>query len=347
MWADRDETYGPDHFHPSALGHARWAEHARPVLEAALDAAGRRRAEPAAVASPRPRVPPIRQTYSYVRTRQGTARIRDEGGDGTVVVVMPDSPNVLEHHESSFRILGRDFRVVGLEMPGAGYTDLHPPTDDWPAGSSFDYSLASGARWILDVLEALDVERAILTASCVNGLYSAMAAQLAPDRVEALVLCQTPSLAQLKRWAKAQIPGPLRNRAVGDLIVRVGRRPLAARWYRQVVAPTASIDDRLWFEDLAYEGFRYGSVWRLAPLVNALLREPDDAIGELAPPTYLLWGGADGSHLKAGTDPATAPGPPVATRPVATGHFPDLEDPETFALAVRVAAGLEDPTVFG
>ncbi len=347
MWADRAHTYGPDHFHPSALGHARWADHARPVLEAALAAAARRRSEPGVRSDERPRVPPLRQSYSYVRTPQGVARVRDAGGDGTVVVVMPDSPNVLEHHESSFRVLGRDFRVVGLEMPGAGYTDLHAPAGGRGAGRGFDYSLAAGARWILDVLTALDVERAILTASCVNGLYAAMAAQMAPDRVDALVLCQTPSLAQLKTWAQAQIPAPLRNKVVGDLIVRVARRPLAARWYRQVVAPSATTDDRLWFEDLAYEGFRYGSTWRLAPLVDALMREPDDRIGELEPPTYLLWGGSDGSHLKAGTDPATAPGPPAATRSVATGHFPDLEDPDTFALAVRVAAGLEDPTVFG
>lgn len=347
MWTGRDHLYDPDHFHPSAAGHEVWAALAHPFLEEAIRAI-ENHAGPDEDGGVGAGVPAPGRSFSYVRTTRGVARVRDGGGTGPAVIVMPDSPNVLEHHESTFRELGNDFRVVGLEMPGAGYTDLRRYRRDDPlAGGApptprFDYSLEAGATWILDVMDELGIEHAILTASCVNGLYAAMAAQLAPERVDALVLCQTPSLGQLKAWSRAQIPRPLRNRAVGDLIVRVGRRPLAAYWYRSVVATTAPLEVRKWFEDLAYLGFRRGAAWRLAPLVHALMHEPDESIGELTPPTTLLWGTEDRSHLRAGTVPESAPGPPTIQR-VATGHFPDLEDPRTFAAAVRAAAGLDDP----
>lgn len=342
MWEGRDWLYSPDGFHPSAAGHDVWANLARPALAAAIDrvarnhrALGDGEPEPAALEANAGRLPGDPSDFTFIRTRYGVARVRDTNGTGRVVIVMPDSPNVLEHHESSFRELGRDFRVVGLEMPGAGYTDLRP--DDTSSGR-FDFSLVSGATWILDVMDEAGIDEAIVTASCVNGLYAATAAALDPERVRALVLCQTPSVAQLQAWAKRTIPWPLRNRLLGDPLLRITRRKVAVWWYGLALGPNAPPDTRARFEDIARQGFRAGAVWRLAPLMAAIGAERGDALSGLDTPTVVLWGDRDGTHLKAGTDPESLPGSTKRTRRVGTGHFPELEDPDGFAAAVRLMA---------
>jgi pimeloyl-ACP methyl ester carboxylesterase/lysophospholipase L1-like esterase len=337
MWAGRDWLYGEDAFHPSAAGHEVWANLARPALAAAIEkvdngaeadtqALGARGRRPLAEAG----------EFTFVRTGHGVARVRDVNPGAHAVVVIPDSPNVLEHHASTFRELGHDFRVVGLEMPGAGYTDLR--TDERGHGR-FDFSLESGAAWIRDVLDGLHIDEAIVTASCVNGLYAATAAKMYPERVRALVLCQTPSLPQLKRWAKRTVPWPLRNRVLGDRLLQLSRRRFAAFWYGRAVGASAAPDTRVRFDDIARQGFRAGASWRLAPLILAILAEPDDRIDDVTVPTRLLWGDEDGTHRKARTEPWSGPGTVIETCSVPTGHFPELENPDRFAAVVRAAAG--------
>jgi pimeloyl-ACP methyl ester carboxylesterase/lysophospholipase L1-like esterase len=347
MWAGRDRLYGADGFHPSAAGHDVWANLARPVLATAIARSGNRHhADTRALDADLERAPSEARVVTFVRTGQGVARVFDGTGNGVAsvggahggaraVVVIPDSPNVLEHHASSFRELGHDFRVIGLEMPGAGYTDLR--TDERGHGG-FDFSLKSGAAWIRDVLDRLGIDEAIVTASCVNGLYAATAANMYPERVRALVLCQTPSLPELKRWAKRTIPWPLRNRLLGDRVLGLSRRRFAGFWYGRSLGSSAAPDTRARFDDIARQGFRAGASWRLAPLILAILAEPDDPLDGLTVRTRVLWGDEDGTHRKAGTGPWSGPGSVIETSRVRTGHFPELEDPGTFATAVRATA---------
>jgi pimeloyl-ACP methyl ester carboxylesterase len=329
MWANRRWLYRQSGWQPTAAGHDVWAGLAGPALTRAVKKAHKARVPPA---GPGHRVRArSADTYKFVRTSQGVARVRDTGGKGIAVVVMPDSPNVLEHHESSFTGLAGRYRVVGLEMPGAGYTDLRSsPHDDLPR---FDFSLDAGAGWILDVLRAVDAKKAVLTGSCVNGLYAARAAQLDPDRVRALVVCQTPSLGELKSWATTTIPAIVRHPLGDRLLLQRTKRRAAARWYSRALAPGTSSEKRAWFEDVARAGFRAGSAWRLAPLINAFLAEPDDRLDFIPVPTTVLWGSHDLTHRHAGTDPMSLV---RGQRPlfVDAGHFPDLEQPDRFACEV-------------
>ena len=339
MWEGRAWLYNPDGFHPSAAGHDVWANLARPALLSAInqvcpidDARDGGDRDAAALAADTDARRRDAGEYTFVRTRDGVARVRDSGGDKRTVLVMPDSPNVLEHHESTFRELGRDFRVVGIEMPGAGYTDLRR---DAHTHRRFDFSLDAGAGWILDVMDEAEVGEAIVTASCVNGLYAARAATLDPKRIRGLVLCQTPSVPQLQAWARRTIPWVLRNRLVGDRLLRLTRRRLAAWWYHKALGTPGP---EYWFGDIARQGFRDGATWRLAPLFAAIRAEDGDVLRGLDTPTIVLWGGDDGTHRRVGTDPESLPGSRKRTRMLATGHFPELEDPNGFAEAVRLMA---------
>jgi pimeloyl-ACP methyl ester carboxylesterase len=203
--------------------------------------------------------------------------------------------------------------------------------------------VGAGASWIIDVMGRLEVEHAVVTASCVNGLYAASAALASPERVGALVLCQTPSVAELQAWARRTIHPVLRSQLLGDPVLRVARRQLAGLWYRKALGAEAPPGTQQRFEDIARQGFRNGATWRLVPLMRAIRDENRDTLDGLDTPTLVLWGDHDGTHRDAGTDPESLPGTRKQTLRVATGHFPELEDPRTFADAVRQMAEAVNP----
>ncbi|MEO1336475.1 MAG: hypothetical protein AAFV29_12570, partial [Myxococcota bacterium] len=61
----------------------------------------------------------------YIEAGGARVRVRDVGQGGLAVVFVPDPPNVLEHHDEAFEALAKHVRVVGIELPGFGFSS--PP----------------------------------------------------------------------------------------------------------------------------------------------------------------------------------------------------------------------------
>lgn len=326
----RDHWFTADGFHPNEAGHELWAQEAARVVRDVLD---RRHGRPEVLGEDRSEGPSGAEQYRTLVVptehrpwqpwrRWWRTRIRDtelvvdrppgyrspgygheEHGESRdpapprpVVVVMPDSPNVLEHHRPVFRALEDRFRVVGLEMPGAGQA----------RAPGFDYRLQSGGEWILAVLDELQVRDAIVTASCVNGWWAIAAATLDRDRnpdarrIGGLVLCQTPTFTELQAWGRRTIPWILRLPVVGDAVLRALRSTFARGWYER----SARADHRPLLLRLAEEGFVDGAVWKLGALSQGIFRSSASEAdpGELDVPVAYLWGAVDRSHVSAGTD---------------------------------------------
>ena len=104
-------------------------------------------------------------------TAVGAVRVFDTQSSEPCVVFVPDGPNVIEHYAALFNLLSQQLRVVCFDMPGFGFS-LPEPT--------YTHSLDQGARAVIGVLDALDIERATLAFSCANGFYALRAAQLSP-----------------------------------------------------------------------------------------------------------------------------------------------------------------------
>jgi lysophospholipase L1-like esterase len=364
----RDVWFAPDGFHPNEAGHELWAQQAVPairdVLEHRLGHAGvfgQDRSEGPngadqyrSVVVPTGRHPlrpwrrpwrtRVRDTelvvdrpFGYEATRYRLVepwRNGDPAPPRPVVVVIPDSPNVLEHHRPVFRALEDQFRVVGLEMPGAGHV----------RAPGFNYRLRSGGEWILAVLGELQVRDAILTASCVNGLWSIAAATLDRERnahqrrIGGLVLCQTPSLAELQEWGRETIPSFLRLPLVGDAALRMFRSRFAHEWYEQ----SALAGHRPLLLRLAQEGFLDGAVWKLGALSRGIFRSSASEAdpGQLDLPVAYLWGSSDRTHESAGTDVDAllrqwTKRNACVNRLDDADHFPDLSRTDRFVDAVR------------
>jgi pimeloyl-ACP methyl ester carboxylesterase len=96
-------------------------------------------------------------------------------------------------------VLGRTFRVTAYDLRGHGYSDVPPD----------GYTSADQARDLLAIMDALDIDRAMLLGHSFGAVIAMHAAVLFPDRIDALVLSDPcfPALRHLEdvsRWGHWQ-----------------------------------------------------------------------------------------------------------------------------------------------
>jgi pimeloyl-ACP methyl ester carboxylesterase len=254
-----------------------------------------------------------------IELRRASVRVRDVG-EGPVVVFTPDCPSVIEHYEALQDQLARERRVVCFDMPGFGFSR---------ARSDYDFGLSHGADVVIELLDELRIEKAALAFSCANGFYALAAARSQPDRVERLVLAQTPSIAQMHVWADRQVPRVLRVPRLGQAFMRVLRRPAASYWYRMAVAKGRSPRS---LQRIADEALARGGRYELADMVQGLLPTRDAQVEGVTAPTTVIWGERDRSHGHAPPDTLLGHVPHARlVRFEEAGHFPDLELPDRYA----------------
>lgn len=167
-------------------------------------------------------VPPQRLSAGgglrLIPTPAGFVRVRDTGpagSHGATVILAPDGPNVIEHYDGLVDRLAGPFRVVVLDLPGFGFS--YPSTD-------YRFRLDDVAEVVLAVMDALEIEKATLSFPCANGYYAAATARMAPDRVQGLVLVQTPSYRAMRAWTARTIPRIVRLPGLGQVLMSLAER---------------------------------------------------------------------------------------------------------------------------
>lgn len=263
--------------------------------------------------------PDSRLITRSVETPAGSLRVYDSGSEKPCVVLVPDGPNVIEHYEYLIELLTPSLRVVCFDMPGFGYSFPHP---------IYEHSLDQGARAVLYVMDALNIDTATLAFTCANGLYALRVAQLAPKRVSSLVLSQTPSLDAMHAWTKI-VPRPVHVPVIGQIFAWLVRKKFADVWYLKALPQTT---DAKPFQVKSLDALNGGSCFCLAGVVQGLCREQQNSLTMITTPCTMIWGEKDHSHKH--TDPNSL----LSLVPNATivrfencGHFPDLEHPDRFS----------------
>lgn len=162
--------------------------------------------------------------------RSGTVRVLDTDAeapagsrdDRPTLMFAPDGPNVIEHYARLVELLRHAVRIVVFDLPGIGFS-LPPMT--------YGHTIAEGAACLVDVMDALCIPRAVLAMSCSNGFYALRASQIAPDRVAALCLVQTPCVADMVKWSARVVPWPVKVPVIGQVLQWWNRRATAQLWY--------------------------------------------------------------------------------------------------------------------
>lgn len=256
------------------------------------------------------------------------AHVRDEGprDDPTPIVLLHGTSASLHTWDGWTAILAPQRRVIRVDLPGFGLTGPAPDGD---------YRIERYVEFVTALLDALQVERAVIAGNSFGGWVSWEMALAHPDRVAALVLVDAAGF-------------PLESQSV-PIGFRIARVPVLNRLL-QVTLPRSVIESSLRntygdpsrvtpeLVDRYYDlTLRAGNREALARRFAAGRHATDPGrIRQLALPTLILWGGrdrliplqyAEQFHREiAGSRFVTFPN---------LGHVPHEEDAEATAAALR------------
>jgi pimeloyl-ACP methyl ester carboxylesterase len=136
----------------------------------------------------------------------------EEAGSGRTVLVLHGTPGGSDQAMAAARILDLDARVLAPSRPGYLGTPL-----------STGRSPAEQADAMVGLLDALDVEDAVVLGTSGGGMAALELAGRHPSRVRGLVLWSAVT-GPMRIWSGPLVHGPLSRRAGGDRVVRLVRR---------------------------------------------------------------------------------------------------------------------------
>jgi pimeloyl-ACP methyl ester carboxylesterase len=211
--------------------------------------------------------------------------LRDDGArsDATPLVLLHGSASSLHTWEAWVKALRARHRVITVDLPGFGLTGPN---------ASGDYAVASDARFVLDLLDRLQVPRFAIGGHALGGEVAWRVAQLAPERVSRLILVDAggPALAAdaapIGSWI-ARLP------LLDRLFDRVLPRPIVVAGLHNAYGDPARVGDAL-VERTQAMLLREGNRAALVQRLRQRSRDDDAQPGlGLKLPTLILWGGRD------------------------------------------------------
>jgi pimeloyl-ACP methyl ester carboxylesterase len=227
-------------------------------------------------------------TSRFITLQPGlTIHVRDEGKrDGVPLVLIHGSNASLHTWEPWVARLGKERRIVSLDLPGHGLTGRHP-------GGVYDYPVFVDV--VAGVMDRLGIQRAVIAGNSMGGGTAWMFALAHPDRTAALVLVDA---AGAPEWQSRKAPIGFRlarMRGVRSLMKWIAPRSMFESSLETTLFDpaqvTPSMVDRYW--DLnRYPGNREATMRRFAlghnnhPATSAQL-------AAIKAPTLILWGQED------------------------------------------------------
>ncbi|MBA4175228.1 MAG: alpha/beta hydrolase [Leptothrix sp. (in: Bacteria)] len=274
----------------------------------------------------------------FIEVGGQVVHLRDEGprDDPLPLVLIHGTSASLHTWEGWVKALKGQRRVITFDLPGFGLTG--------PFAGRYtpdDYRGDTYARFVVDLLDTLELPRVALGGNSLGGEVAWRTAVLAPERVASLVLVDalgpafTPEDMPLG-FMIARVP--VLNR-VSEWVLP---RSLVAQGLASVYGDPARVSSELvdrYFELALREGNRRALAMRMQHLV---VGEGFDKVGALAQPTLILWGGRDRLI------------PPAVGRQFnqriagsqfvvfdTLGHVPHEEDPARSVVPVKAFLGLK------
>ena len=225
----------------------------------------------------------------FIEVRGQVVHLRDEGprDDPLPLVLIHGTSASLHTWEGWVAALKGQRRVISFDLPGFGLTG--PFAGEY---SPDDYHGDTYARFVLDVLDTLQVQRAVVGGNSLGGEVAWRMAVMTPERVAALVLVDaagpafTPESVPLG-FAVARLP--VVNRIAEWVLPRSVVAQSLTSVYGDPARVTPELVDR-YFELTLREGNRRALSQRMRTHV---LGEGAEHIARVTQPTLILWGGRD------------------------------------------------------
>tara|TARA_R110000737_G_scaffold205961_2_gene224432 strand:- start:3291 stop:4262 length:972 start_codon:yes stop_codon:yes gene_type:complete len=216
--------------------------------------------------------------------------LRDEGpkSDATPLVLLHGTSASLHtwdgwvlHLQSLLQGASRkNRRVIRFDMPAFGLTGPDPEND---------YCIENYAKTVVAVMDALNVERAIVAGNSLGGYVAWATAVLYPERVNKLILIDASGLAFKSKSTPLGFKiarNPILNGLLGNTLPRFLIQRSVENVYSDRSKVSSDIVDR-YFELTLRQGNRDALAQRFLQTQPGLLA---NRISEISQPTMILWG---------------------------------------------------------
>ena len=242
-------------------------------------------------------------------------------GQGTLVVCLHAIGHGARDFEPLAKRVGDTFEIIAIDWPGQG---LSPADGKAPTAAHYEQILKAA-------LDVLKLERAILIGSSIGGATALRLAANAPERVTALVLCDTGGLVALTPFVRFLIGRYAAFFAAGER----GATWFAGAfrfYYRRIVLPRARDEA----ERIIASGYEIAGTLRQAWEGFA---HPEADIRALVPrvkcPVFIAWAKSDRVIVWSLCRKAARKFKDVRIKFFRGGHAAFLEDTDRFARAFR------------
>lgn len=255
----------------------------------------------------------------------GNIRILDTKAGKETILIIPDGPNIIEHYFSLVDKLKKSFRVIIFDLPGFGFS-THK--------GNYDYSFQKTNQLIVELLEVIRLSKVNLVFPCAGGFYGLGFTQAYPEKVNHLLLIQTPSLGEMKKWTKRIVPNYLKKPYLSQVIMPLVENKFADSWYDYALPKGV---DGSAYKSVALKGLKDGGSFCLCSLTQGLTEEMyTDLSIDVSIPLTLVYGTKDFTHK--GTNFESIRQYHAKADLIAfeqCGHFPDLEQEDKFVKLLK------------
>ena len=250
--------------------------------------------------------------------------VRDSGRkDAPTLILLHGFGSSLHTWEPWARALASDYRVIRLDMPGAGLSGADP---------NVDYSDARSMQLLAALMDHFGIAKASLIGNSMGGKIAWKFAAAFPDRVETLVLISPDGFASPgEEYGKRQpVPSMVRlmRYALPKLLLKMNLDPA----YGDPAKLTDDIVTR--YHDLLLGSGNRDAM--IARMEQAELVDPEPLLRSIKVPTLLLWGQKDAMIPLANADDylKDLPNCKLVVLP-GLGHLPQEEAPEISLVPVK------------
>jgi pimeloyl-ACP methyl ester carboxylesterase len=251
----------------------------------------------------------------------GTRLAAMRRGHGKPVVCLHAIGHGARDFEDLASLVGDAFEVIALDWPGQGRS---PADGKSPTAEHYEDVLRAA-------MDALKLDRAILIGNSIGGAAALRFAAHAPERVEALVLCDTGGLVALTPFARFVIGRKVAFFKAGERHAKWFARAFRF-YYRRIVLPRA----RAQGDRIASSGYEIAGLLRAAWEGFA---RPQADIRALVPrvkcPVFIAWAKSDHVIVWSLCRKAARKFPDMRIKFFRGGHAAFLEDAQRFARAFR------------
>ncbi len=129
------------------------------------------------------------------------------GADRPVVLLIHGSPGEADNFDRLGQVLAEDYRVIAPDLPGFGDSTRRVP----------DYSILAHARYCLDLLRQLEIDRAHVVGFSMGGGVMLHMADLEPHRVQSAVLLSAIGVQELELLGQYHLNHAVHGLQLGGL----------------------------------------------------------------------------------------------------------------------------------